>query len=212
MPQVLDGVAPAKNVPVRGEAVPGTRSEYSGGGITVMQLLVEDVTGIPYPEFLKKTVLDPLGMSHSTFDQPLPASLASQAASAHDETGNVLPGKWHSYPMTAAAGLWTTPSDLARMIIDVQQTFAGSSSHVLDKSSIRQMLTVARPPFGLGFMVDGYWRSLRFSHNGSNDGFRATFVGFARRGQGAVVMVNSDNTELPFEILRSIAAEYGWPD
>lgn len=211
LPQVLDGLAPAKNAPVRVEAVPGSLSQYSGGGITVMQVLVEDVTGIPYPELLRRTVLDPLGMRHSTYEQPLPASMAPQAALAHDEEGNVLPGKWHSYPMQAAAGLWTTPSDLARMIIDVQETYAGRSSRVVDQSSIRQMLTVESPPFGLGFMVEGEGRNLRFSHNGINDGFRATFMGCAERGQGAVVMVNADSTELPFEILRSIAAEYDWP-
>lgn len=210
--QVLDGVKPAKNEPVRVVAVPETLSQYSGGGTTVMQVLVEDVTGVPYPEFLRKAVLDPIGMRHSTFEQPLPASLAPQAAAAHDEEGHVLPGKWNSYPMMAAAGLWTTPSDLARMIIDVQQTDAGASSHVLNQHSIRQMLTVAHPPFGLGFMVEGRGKNLRFSHNGINNGFRAAFVGYVRRGQGAVVMVNSRGTELPFEILRSIAAEYDWPD
>lgn len=212
LPQVLDGVSPAKNDPVRVVAVPGTRSEYSGGGTTVMQLLVEDVTGIPYPELLKKTVLDPLGMTHSTFEQPLPAALAPQAAAAHDEEGKALSGKWRSYPMMAAAGLWTTPSDLALLIIDVQQTWAGASSRVVDRGTIRQMLTVEQPPFGLGFLVEGRGKDLRFFHNGINNGFRASFVGYARRGQGAVVMVSSRGTELPFEILRSIAAEYGWPD
>jgi CubicO group peptidase (beta-lactamase class C family) len=210
--QVLDGVAPAKNEPVGVVAVPGTRSEYSGGGTVVMQVLVEDVTGVPYPELLKKMVLDPIGMKHSTFEQPLPVSLAPQAAAAHDEDGNVFPGKWRSYPMTAAAGLWTTPSDLARLIIDVQQTYAGHSSRVIDQRSIREMLTVVHPPFGLGFMVEGRGKSLRFSHNGINNGFRAALIGYARCGQGAVVMVNSRGTELPFEILRSIAAEYDWPD
>jgi CubicO group peptidase (beta-lactamase class C family) len=114
--------------------------------------------------------------------------------------------------MTAAAGLWTTPSDLARLIINVQQTWAGRSSHVVDQRSIRQMLTAEQPPFGLGFMVEGRGKNLRFFHNGINNGFRASFVGYVRSGQGAVVMVNSRGTELPFEILRSIAAEYDWPD
>jgi CubicO group peptidase (beta-lactamase class C family) len=212
MLQILDGIKPAKNPPVRVEAVPGSRFQYSGGGTTVMQLLVSEVTGMPYPELLDKTVLEPIGMMHSTFEQPLPASLAPQAAAAHDETGATLPGKWHAYPMTAPAGLWTTPSDLARLILEVQNTYTGKSSRVVNQSSMRQMLTVVLPPYGLGFSLEGTGQNLRFSHNGSNDGYLATLTGYAERGEGAVVMMNASNPELLFEIIRAIAAEYRWPD
>ena len=210
--QILDGVKPAKNRPVRVEAVPGSRPQYSGGGTTVMQLLVSEVTGKPYAQFLAETVLAPLGMTHSTFEQPLPERWMRDAAAAHDETGTVLPGKWHYHPMMAAAGLWTTPTDVARLITNVQQTLAGRSERVVNQRSIREMLTVVTPPHGLGFYLEGSGRDLRFSHTGSNDGYRAIFVGYAERGLGAVVMMNSPHQELLFEIVRAIAAEYRWPD
>lgn len=210
--QILDGSEPAKNPPVRVEAVPGTRAQYSGGGTTVMQLLVSEVTGMPAAEFLAKTVLEPAGMTHSTFEQPLSASRAPEAAAAHDGTGAMLPGKWHIYPMIAPAGLWTTPSDLARLILEMQQAYAGRSSRVVNQQTVRRMLTMVQSPYGLGFFLEGSGQDLRFSHNGGNDGYRATMIGYAERGQGAVVLMNSDNHELLFEVVRSIAAEYGWPD
>jgi CubicO group peptidase (beta-lactamase class C family) len=212
LPQILDGKPPAKNPPVRVEAVPGKRSSYSGGGVTVMQLLVGEVTGEPYDELLRRTVLAPLGMTQSTFAQPLPAALAPQAAAAHDAGGKPLPGRWHTYPMLAAAGLWTTPTDLARMIVALQDTYAGRAQPVVRQRTLREMLTVVRPPFGLGFGVDGSGQDLRFSHNGGNDGYRGTFLGYAERGKGLAILVNSDNAELQFEIQRAIATEYGWPD
>lgn len=213
LPEVLDGTPPAKNPAVRVFAIPGTVARYSGGGATVMQLLVTETVGSTFASFMRETVLEPLNMMRSTFDQPLPPAREASAAAGHDSEGAVIPGKRHVYPMQAAAGLWTTPSDLAQIIIEVQQTHEGGGEHVVRLGTLQTMLTPGMGEYGLGFGVEQQHPGLtRFFHNGGNDGFRATMTGYVERGQGAVVMINGENQELLFEILRGIADEYGWPD
>src|SRR5512139_1842453 len=131
--QILDGEPPANTQPVRVETAPGSQYSYSGGGYTVMQLLVEDVTGLPFPAWMRSTVLDPLQMGHSTFEQPLPAHYAEEAATAHYGDGRPIDGKWHTYPEMAAAGLWTTPSDLARFIMELSASYTGKTNRVLSR-------------------------------------------------------------------------------
>jgi CubicO group peptidase (beta-lactamase class C family) len=210
--QILNGETPANTATVRVDIEPGSRWRYSGGGMTVMQLLMSDVTGEPFPGLMRRLVLDPLGMAASTFEQPLPASFAAQAATAYRRGPRAIAGRYHTYPEMAAAGLWTTPSDLARWIIEVQRSLVGKSNRVLSREMTAAMLTSGMGGWGLGLGVEGSGDSLRFSHGGANEGFRGMFVGFAHRGQGAAVMSNSDiGGLLVEEILQAVAREYGWP-
>ncbi len=213
--ELLNGGKPANSAAVRPDIEPGSRWRYSGGGISIAQQLIIDVTGKPFPEFMRATVLSPLGMKQSTYEQPLPKSRAFHAASGHQAAGTAVKGKWHTHPEMAAAGLWTTPSDLARLAIEVQQAFAGRSNKLLSKKMAVEMLTtqvVESGSYGLGFGLRGAGRELAFSHGGSNVGFRCMFYAYAETGQGAVVMTNSDNGGLLIsEILRAIAKEYNWP-
>lgn len=214
VPQILDGEPPANTPPVRVDKLPGEGFRYSGGGITVMQQLVMDVTRLPFPEFMSSRVLEPLGMTRSIYQQPLPAEWASNAARAHDEHGKVVQGGWHVYPEMAAAGLWTTPSDLARAAIEVQKALAGKGGKILQQQTVQQMLTPQNGgPYGLGFALEGEGKNRRFSHGGSNRGFRCILVAYAERGQGAAVMTNASQGPALFgEILQSIARVYEWPD
>ncbi len=210
--QLLGGEKPANSAAVRADIEPGTRWRYSGGGTTVMQLVMTDVTGEPFPSLMRRLVLDPVGMTSSTFEQPLPASRASEAATGYRSGGRAVGGRYHTYPEMAAAGLWTTPTDLARLIVEVQRSFAGQSNKVLSKAMTAAMLTRGIGSHGLGPGIDGAGDSLRFGHGGSNEGFRAMFTGFTTRGQGAVVMTNSDDgMALVGEIMQAIGQEYGWP-
>jgi CubicO group peptidase (beta-lactamase class C family) len=211
--QVLDGQKPANSAPVRVDILPGSRWRYSGGGITVMQLLMADVTGKPFPALARELVLDKIGMKNSTYEQPLPAEYALRATSGHRGNGEMIKGKWHTYPEMAAAGLWTTPTDLAKFAIELQQAKAGKSSKVLSQAMVNQMLTKQSGDYGLGIGIGGEGRNSTFSHGGSNEGFRCMMFAYAETGQGAVVMTNGDQgSPLANEILRSIAREYGWPD
>lgn len=211
--QILDGAKPANSAPVRVELAPGTRWRYSGGGYTVLQLLIEDVTGQPFADYMREAVLAPLGMRDSTFAQPLPESLQPRAATGYRADGSPVPGKWHIYPEQAAAGLWTTPSDLLRFAIELQEAYTGRSSKVISQQMAQQMLSVQFEDWGLGVQLSGTDETLRFSHSGGNEGYRCYLTAYVTRGQGAAVMTNSDaGAALYNEILRSIAAEYKWPD
>lgn len=213
VPQVLDGRPPANTPPVRVDAVPGSFFRYSGGGTTIEQLVLVDRTGRPFPALLEDLVLGPIGMTNSTFDQPLPASLAGLASAAHHGDGSMVPGRFHVYPEMAAAGLWTTPTDLLKWAIEIAAARAGRSSKVLSRAMATEMLTAQKGRAGLGPFVDGTGRAFRFSHVGGNDGFHAELVYYPETGQGAAVMVNSDGgSPMIREILYAIAAEYQWPE
>ncbi len=210
--QVLNGEAPANTRPVRVDTLPGSLWRYSGGGYTIAQLMMADVTGRPFAELMREQVLEPAGMRHSTYAQPLSPERVGQAATAHRADGTPLTGTFHTYPEQAAAGLWTTPSDLARLAIEVQRAYNGETGRVLTPETAREMLSVQSESYGLGFSLNGEGDSLRFEHGGSNQGFRAYFLAMAETGKGVVVMTNGENgAELGMEILRAVAREYGLP-
>ncbi len=216
VPEVLDGAGPANSPPVRVNQIPGLTFRYSGGGITVGQLAVTDVLGKPFPEVMDELVLHPVGLTHSTYGQPLPEAWRAQVATAYPWMAQAVPGGWHVYPEMAAAGLWTTPSDLARLGIEVARAARGESSFLAARSWVRQMLTRQVPgsDVGIGFFLSGKDASARFEHGGWDQGFCAQAVFYEQAGEGAVIAINSESRAPPCRtrILRAIAREYGWPD
>ncbi len=209
--QVLDGAAPANTAPVRVDIAPGTIWRYSGGGITVAQLATTDVTGRAFPDLMHELVLAPAGMTHSTYENPLPASFAKFAATGHEKFDTPVHGKYHTYPEMAAAGLWTTPSDLARWAIEIQHAYAGTSARVLSRSMAKQMLTKQFDNWGLGIALNGSGDSATFGHGGRDEGFVAQLTAFVDHGDGFVILTNGVSGSLLGEISRSIAEAYGWP-
>jgi CubicO group peptidase (beta-lactamase class C family) len=204
--QVLDGAKPANTAPIRVDVVPGTLWRYSGGGYEVAQELILDVAGKPFPELAREIVFRPLGMTRSTFEQPLPERLGTNAAHAHRATGAAIEGRWHTYPELAAAGLWTTPSDLARIVLELQ-----TGGHILKPETQRQMLTKVLGDYGLGLSLADVEGQKAFSHGGSNAGYQCMMVGLREKGKGAVVMTNGDRGgQLAGEVVKMIAAEYQW--
>jgi CubicO group peptidase (beta-lactamase class C family) len=211
--QILDGAKPANTSPIRVDVLPGSIWRYSGGGYTIMQQLVIDVTAKPFPQFMQEAVLAPLEMKESTFEQPLPDDTARRTATGHYRDRTIVKGKWHIYPEMAAAGLWTTPSDLARFAVGLQQAAAGKSGKTLSQGMARQMLTDEKDGYGLGVGVEGSGPKLRFGHGGRDEGFDARLVAYAETGQGAAIMINAnDNSQMVSRILDAIAREYHWPD
>jgi CubicO group peptidase (beta-lactamase class C family) len=206
--------------PARVTMVPGTEYRYANLGYGIVQLMIEDVTREPFAAFMQETVLDPLGMTSSTFEQPLPTELRARATTEHDASGKPFEGRRHHFPTLAAGGLWTTPSDLARFAIEVMRAYAGESGQVLSAGMARQMLTpeidVLDPledACGLGFHLADDGGALRMSHTGGTWGSTCLLWAYPETGQGAVIMTNSRTGEgaIRLEILLSIAAEYEWP-
>lgn len=210
--QVLDGASPANTPAVRIDTPPGTIWRYSGGGYTVVQQAIVDRGGRPFADQLADTVLAPFGMRRSTFAQPLPQTMIRQAAQPHDADGKPYPGGPYVYPELAAAGLWTTPSDLARFAIGLRDAAAGRRPDVMPAALAKTMLTPVKNGYGLGVEIEGKGPSLSFGHGGSNRGYQNTLYAFVEHGDGAVVMTNGDGgDEIGHALLRAIAFEYGWP-
>lgn len=220
VPQLLDGAPPANTPAVRNDTTPGARWLYSGGGITIAQLVSTDVTGETFPRLMERTMLKPAGMSRSTYENPLPVARRAEAASGHEQLDTPVPGGFHAYPEMAAAGLWTTASDLGRWAIALSHSYRGERGGVLSTPMAKEMLTKQMrvlPPYGNGFWglgvsVAGDGDSLSFSHGGRDEGFVANMVMWPARGRGLVIMMNGVNGGLMNEIQRAFAQEYGLGD
>ena len=211
--QILNGEKPANTAPIRVDTIPGTLWRYSGGGYVVMQLLLTEATGKPFPQILHDLVLQPVAMTHSTYEQPLPKSLAGFAATPYRSGGEPVKGGPHTYPEMAPAGLWTTPSDLARLAIEVQNEYAGKSSKILSQEMMKQMLRRQKDDWGLGFGLQNSGSKLIFGHGGANEGYRCDLEAYAESGQGLAIMTNSDSGGgLATEYLRAVGKEYSWSD
>jgi len=220
--QILNGEFPANTAKVEVNILPGTQFRYSGGGTTVAQQVLVDLLKMPFPQIMRELVLEPLGLTNSTYKQPLPKRWLERVATAHPWKGIPLKGKFHTYPEMAAAGLWTTATDLAKVGVELLRVLQDRKTPaLLTKETIETML---RPQLdhqkagegdyvGLGFFCNGKDDGFHFGHRGDDEGFEAQMRIYKNIGQGAVVMINSNEGHpLLDEIMRAIAKEYGWPD
>jgi CubicO group peptidase (beta-lactamase class C family) len=205
VPMVLDGLGNTDSVRVYKE--PGESWMYSGGGYTIMQLLMTDLEGTGFPELIQKNVLAPLGMSSSTFANPLPQQYHGIAATGYRTNGAEVEGKWPIYPEMAAAGLWTTPSQLILWAKEIQQIYQQQEDGLLKVSTVNEMLTAGMNDWGLGPAVSEH----TFGHGGADEGFRANLTAWKDSPIAVVIMVNSDNGSIIREIMLSLAREYGLP-
>jgi CubicO group peptidase (beta-lactamase class C family) len=211
--QILDGEKPANTDPIRLGTPPGSRWIYSGGGYAVTQQMLIDVSREPFPKLLHDTVLAPIGMTRSTYEQPLPVELRAGAATPYNADGTPVAGGPHTYPEMAAAGLWTTPTDLARYAIEIQRSLRGEANHVLSVEMTKQMLVAGQGDYGLGPKVGGSPENPFFILGGINAGFENSLFAYQRTGDGKVVMTNAQRGQvLADAIIRSIASVYSWPN
>lgn len=210
--QILDGQRPANTEAVRSFIEPGTRAVYSGGGTTITQLIVTDVTQQSYEEFMQKTVLDPMGMTGSFFTQPPAKADSSLLATGYKADGTPIKGKYHIYPEQAPAGLWTNPTDLSKYIIETALSYNGKSDKVLTPEYTKMRLEPVMEDAALGVFVARNDSSCYFAHGGANEGFTCYYVGDVISGNGMVIMTNSDNGSLASEVANSVATVYGWKD
>lgn len=209
--QVLDGAAPANSPPVLVDMLPGSSWRYSGGGYTVAQLLMTDVSGKDFPTLMRSRALKPIGMRSSTYTNPLPADWLARAAAGVLPDGTAVAGKRHTYPEMAAAGLWTTSADLALFGLQMQQAAAGRSK-LLNQAHARQMLTPRLGAnYGLGFGIADVDGERYFGHDGWDEGFCTRLTMHQQRGIGVVIMINANQPALMDELLRAVAFSYQWP-
>lgn len=209
--QIINGEKPANTKAVRSVFEPGKKFQYSGGGTTISQLLVEDITGRDYADYMQEKVLAPLGMTNSSFRQPPVAK--AELATGYYGNGEPVKGNFHIYPEQAAAGLWTTPTDLAKYIIECQLALEGKSEKVLSK----EMMQMRMAPYidsvaALGVFIVKAGADTYFNHNGGNEAFLCTSYGSLKDGNGVVIMINGENYAVISELLNSVARVYQWKD
>jgi CubicO group peptidase (beta-lactamase class C family) len=210
---ILDGTPPANSQPVTVETTPGTAYAYSGGGYEIVEAVIQDVTGQPFATAMKALVLEPAEMTDSIFAQPLPEDLVPRAATGHRQDGRELAGGWRIVPELAAGGLWSTPGDIAKLLVAVGQASRGISARLLSPAAVDAMLTRQPPgPYGLGAAVSGGGETLVLMKRGQNIGYQSFLILFPRLGKGMVVMTNSDNgTTLANALVRRAVQTYRWP-
>lgn len=220
--EILEGQKPANTPPVRVQKIPGSEWDYSGGGTTVVQLLIEEITQQPYSRWVFENIFSKLGMSASIFD--LSDAKTASIASGHSAEGKPITGNWRIYPELAAAGLWSTPTDLAKFIINIQRTLFGQSEGPLSIKLVQEMLKpqIAAPGgkfSGLGVFLQGNGDEKKeahyptFEHNGQTEGFIARLYGFTQMGLGVAISMNaqSNGWYLMDELTHSVADVYQWP-
>lgn len=207
--QILEGQGNTPAVDI--DFKPGSQWRYSGGGYTIMEQMVEDTSSLGFAKFLAESVLQPLAMTNSSYQQPLPKNLWNQASAAYDSQGNQLKGNWNNYPEQAAAGLWTTPSDLLKYLLAIQKIVAGDNKGIIKRQLVLEMLSPDDNQWGLGPSIDKVGQETIFGHGGKNAGFTNEFTAFVNKGDSVVIMANGDNANpLITELKMAISNYYNW--
>ncbi len=210
--QVLNGEKPANSPAVTIDFIPGSHYRYSGGGYAIIQQILTDVTGKPFPDLMQELVLQPLSMTHSTFQQPLPEKLRSLEAMPYDEHGKAIEGGPHTYPEMAVGGLWTASSDLARFALGIQEALSGKPGAIVSSATAHEMLRPVAQDYALGFLIDGKDSNRYFWHPGVDAGFVAFYFAY-ENGDGLALVSNGQNTKaLGLEIIHALAKQYGWTE
>jgi CubicO group peptidase (beta-lactamase class C family) len=209
--EVLEGKPPATSPPVIVEETPGKAWKYSGGGFLIAQLLMMDTDGQTFPDLVQRRIFSRVGMTASTYEQPLPQSRRAEAAVGYSSDGQQVKGQFHTYPEMAAGGLWTTPSDLARWAIALERAYNGERSPLMSRAMARQMLTPGLGGWGLGMSVIPVGDEIMFGHAGDTVGFKATLIGWPRGERAVVAMGNSDDASAVIDpFTQAVVREYGW--
>ncbi|MDW3192058.1 MAG: serine hydrolase domain-containing protein [Cytophagales bacterium] len=197
---------------------PGLKYQYSNLGYSVSQQVLIESTGSDYESFIKQAILDPLNMVYSlyTIDKK-----QHNFASGHWNGGKRVPGKFRPQVEFGPGGLWTTPEDLAKYVIELQLSYQGISNKVLTKESTDFIFTPIQQELphssilnqGLGsFLVNKKGGRKYFFHAGLSTGYTAMFIGSVEGGNGAVVLTNGPSESLVYAIVARIAEVYEWPD
>ncbi len=185
----------------------GKQFMYSGGGITLAELAFTRMTGVTLREAFQKEVADPLGLKRTGFFQPLDEDLVANAAFGYRLAQKEDPAHgYHYYPEHAAAGLWTTPTELVKIGLALSESYRKGG--LLKKKTARRMMTPVMDNYGLCLDV---WESKArkdsvAGHTGENWGFLTNWV-FSRKKDICVAIMYNNVTEAADEAMDNISCE-----
>ncbi|MDW3195226.1 MAG: serine hydrolase [Cytophagales bacterium] len=216
--EVLSGTSPAINEPIAIKREPDVSYYISYTGYGIIQQMMVDVEGRAFPGIMDDLVLAPLAMTNSTFSLELSQEQLARAATAYEQDGAMVEGKRFVHPVSAGRGLWTTPTDLAKFLIHVQQTLKGKRDHGLSQEMTRTMVTPHSVSsygngldYGLGFQLVNK-KEVYLRHWGWNRGYYSEFMVNREGDYGVVVMTNNTFPAFNAEVIRAVARTYGWDD
>ena len=214
--EVLNGKAYSPKI--KAKRIPGTQFKYSGGGYTILEKIIEDVSGQSFSEFMEVNILKPLEMNRSTFKHLYAKDSIKNVACGHWDDKTTLDDGWKLNSTIAAGGLWSTSGDLCKYIIEIQEILNGKSDGILKIETVREMLVPLiksgdSNDWALGPYVrqesDGTWY---FGHTGHNDGYHSILDASFTISQGGFVFLV--NTEVPLSFYSRIYTPvfdfYGW--
>ncbi len=212
IPQILDGLNPANSEPVRSIFEPGKQMEYSGGGTMISELIAMDASGLTYDQLVQNRIFTLLKMTNSSFTQPPAAAFKNQLATGYRTSGEEVQGKYPVLIEQAAGGLWTTPSDLSKFIIEMQLSANGNSNKILSEKMTKTMLKpYQNKEVALGVFIEEANGHKYFSHSAGNLGFSGKYIASLEDGNGVVVFINSDGGgSIIEEVITSVANIYKW--
>jgi CubicO group peptidase (beta-lactamase class C family) len=194
MVEILEGTTPYCKVPIEINYEPGSDFHYSDAGFCIIQQLIEDVTGKPFEEVVKELIFHPLKMKNSTFSLHIPDLLDRDFSSGHNKYGRLIDGKYPIYPYPAAAGLWTTTTDLSQLMLELMNALYHKSKIGISSNKIKEMITVqgGKSWTGLGVFLDGSEEEIEISSLGWGVGFQCMMVAYPHLGTGLLIMTNTD--------------------
>nr|WP_229840617.1 non-ribosomal peptide synthetase [Streptomyces roseolilacinus] len=194
LPDLLHGRRPDLHPAVRSSAAPGTVFRKANVHFSVVQQVLADATGEPFDALMRRVVFEPFAMADSSFDQSFPERSGRPVAVGHGRDGRPLPGGWRRWPDTAAAGLWTTATDVARVLLEIRRSRLGRPLALLGADGAGQLLTPGHPhsAYGLGTVVDDLGSDTQFGHGGSGAGYHALAMCRIGAGTGFAVLTNGD--------------------
>ena len=221
--EILSGAKISETRPVVVNSEPNKAFRYSGGGSMIAQLALMDVSKQSFSNLTQQVIFDKLGMKNATFEQPVPLKFKKQSSWAYS-SASWFKGMPYVYPQQAAAGLYTTPTDLAKFFIDIQNSYIGKGK-ILSQSMTQKMLAPQqnvsdgsyKEQIGIGaFLIQRTDNKdpngVYFEFTGVNAGFLAYGIGSIAGGNGVIIMLNSgdDVNGLGKELRRAVAKVYKW--
>ncbi|MBC7914410.1 MAG: beta-lactamase family protein [Pyrinomonadaceae bacterium] len=209
--QILRSEKPAANTKFEAVGPPTKLMTYSSGGVLISQKIIEDISGLSYEDYMQKNILKPLGMYNSTFDQSLITFKEKDIATGYYDDGKEVRGKYRIYPQQAIMGLWTTPIDLCKFLIETQLAYIGESSKVLTMESVKTQLQSYASNAALGTFIQQTGDSRYIDMWGHPEGFNSMYYAFMENGDGLVVMTNTKMFHSFLrEVTNSVAQVYNW--
>ncbi len=165
---------------------PNTKFQYSGGGYTILQLIIEEVSQMPFHKFMKKKVFRPLKMRNTSFN--LSPKLLNKSAIPYDDNEKRLPFEY--FTAQGAAGLHITLNDFILFANEILNKHS-----ILSSQSIDLMTTptkVSKGNYGLGFSILKFGPLTFKGHSGSNTGWQSAFFIDFKNKSGLIMMTNGD--------------------